>query len=530
MKLLSAVLTLSFVSLIAAIQLVPRAKPRVARLDIQRRDFQDPLTHDRTRKRQKTVQQSLVNVQTSYYADVSLGTPGQNFRLHINTGASDMWVNTANSTLCSTNNNCGNSGTYSANRSSTYKYVNGAFNISYTDGEGAAGDHATDTLSIGGQVIRDMQFGIAYTSTARDALLGIGYAANEVQVASFGLAPYENLPQRLVKDGKINSNAYSLWLNDLAASSGTILFGGVDTAKYTGRLQSIPIIPTQGVYREFNIALTAVGQNGTYDLMNNRNIAALLESGTSLTYLPENITTTLFQRLNARYSSSNGAAIVNCTLPSQAGTIDFSFSGVNISVPLQQLVIPAGESRGQPVCILGIAPVQGNNVVTLGDSFLRAAYVVYDLDNNEISLAQTKYNVTTEKIVEIARGSNGVPTSVFETATSVPTARGSGASGSATSTPTGTDGGEPSKGLSTGAKAGIGVGVVVGVAVLVGAALLLIKRRRKSYAHSDVAKSSTAQASGDLPEFMGQTYVQSSTTQPPKAHAGGNLSEFTGHS
>jgi hypothetical protein len=43
----------------------------------------------------------------------------------------------------------------------------------------------------------------------------------------------------------------------------------------------------------------------------------------------------------------------------------------------------------------------------LGDTFLRSAYVVYDLQNNQISLAQTDFNSTTTNVVEIT--ASGVP-------------------------------------------------------------------------------------------------------------------------
>jgi hypothetical protein len=45
----------------------------------------------------------------------------------------------------------------------------------------------------------------------------------------------------------------------------------------------------------------------------------------------------------------------------------------------------------------------------LGDTFLRSAYVVYDLANNEISLAQTDFNATSSSVKEIAAGPSGVP-------------------------------------------------------------------------------------------------------------------------
>jgi hypothetical protein len=339
-----------------------------------------------------------------------LGTPAQNFRLHIDTGSSDLWVNAANSQLCRQGGNqCGDSGTYNANQSSSYKYVNGAFNISYVDGSGASGDYATDTFRFGGQTIQNLQFGIGYRSSSPEGILGIGYTINEVAVGRAGLQPYPNLPQKLVNDGTVSSNAYSLWLNDLDASTGSILFGGVDTEKYHGELQTLPIIPEQGVYAEFIIALTGMGRNGqNSSLFQNENIPVLLDSGSSLMYLPDSVVRSLYQTFDAQYDSSQGAAFVDCSLGNQQGTLDFSFSGVQISVPLNELVIVAAVSRGQAVCILGIGPA-GNSVSVLGDTFLRSAYVVYDLENNEISLAQTNFNSTRQNIQEIRKGVDGVP-------------------------------------------------------------------------------------------------------------------------
>lgn len=194
----------------------------MVRLDTQRRNIVNPVAHDQLRRRQKVVQETLDNLETLYFANASLGTPEQNFRLHIDTGSSDLWVNSVNSNLCSQGGNqCGQSGTYNANDSSTYNYVNGAFNISYVDGSGASGDYATDTFRLGGQTIKDLQFGIGYVSSSPEGILGIGYTINEVAVGRAGLDPYPNLPQKLKDDGTINSNAYSLWLNDLDASTET---------------------------------------------------------------------------------------------------------------------------------------------------------------------------------------------------------------------------------------------------------------------------------------------------------------------
>ncbi|KAI8943649.1 hypothetical protein NX059_001634 [Plenodomus lindquistii] len=394
-----------------ALSLAPRSEnPRVARLDTQRRSIANPVAHDRLRRRAKTVQQTLDNLETLYFANASLGTPPQEFRLHIDTGSSDLWVNSATSQLCqSGGNQCGPSGTYRANESTTYEYVNGAFNISYVDGSGASGDYAKDTFHFGGLDVEDLQFGIGYTSSSPEGILGIGYTLNEVAVGRAGLDPYPNLPQKLVDDNSINTNAYSLWLNDLDASRGSILFGGVDSDKYSGELATLPIIPEQGEYAEFIIALTGMGQNGQNgSIFANENVPVLLDSGSSLMYLPNDVARSLYRTFDAQYDSQQGAAFVSCDLANQQGSLDFVFSGVTISVPLNELVVVAAISRGQEVCMLGIGPA-GKSISVLGDTFLRSAYVVYDLTNNQISLAPTNFNATTENIQEIKQGSAGVP-------------------------------------------------------------------------------------------------------------------------
>ncbi|KAJ4348618.1 uncharacterized protein N0V89_009996 [Didymosphaeria variabile] len=404
----------------SAFTLVQRENPKVVKFDINRRNV-NPLEHDRLRRRD-TVQVTLDNLETLYFMNASLGTPEQNFRLHIDTGSSDLWVNAANSRLCSNiGQPCSVAGTYNANDSSSYNYVNSVFNISYVDGSGASGDYATDTFKLSNPdlTVEDLQFGIGYTSSSPEGILGIGYRVNEVQVNRAGLDPYSNLPQKLVDDKTINTNAYSLWLNDLDASTGSILFGGVDTDKFNGTLSTLPIIAESDTYAEFIIALTAMGEDGDKgSIFENESVAVLLDSGSSLMYLPDNVATALYSKYNAEYDSSQGAAICDCDLANQDGSIDFTFSsdGPTISVPLNELVLVMGYQRGEPICILGIGP-SGDSISVLGDTFLRSAYVVYDLENNQIGLAQTVFNATASNVKEIESGSDGIPS-----ATSVPNA------------------------------------------------------------------------------------------------------------
>lgn len=326
--------------------------PRVLGLQTQRKQITNPHIRDRLRRRQSTLTASLDNEETLYFVNCSLG--GQQLRLDIDTGSSDLWANSPSSQICSMQGNfCAVSGTYDANNSDSYNYVNSDFRIKYADGTFATGDYATDTLRLGNTNIDNMQFGIGYNSTSQNGIVGIGYEANEVQLSQTGRS-YRNLPAELVNNNIISSPAYSLWLNDFDANTGSIMFGGVDTDKYHGQLSTLPIIKEQGQYREFIIALTGLAASGKTIFNDTNNaVGVLLDSGSSLSYLPDNYVQDIYNQVNANYQSDEGAAIVDCNLANSDQTIDFTFSSPTVSIPMNELVIVAAEHRGVPICILG---------------------------------------------------------------------------------------------------------------------------------------------------------------------------------
>ena len=428
----TAALAAGLLTSISALSLVQRDAPNVVGLSTQRKVVSDPAKRDALRRRQ-TVSESLDNEQTLYFANVSLGTPAQNLRLHIDTGSSDLWANANSSRICSLRGDpCSESGTYDANSSSTYKFVSSDFDVSYVDGSGASGDYATDTLSIGSKTLKSLQFGIGYTSNSPEGILGIGYTADEGQVNRANQKGYSNLPQAMVDGGLIQSNAYSLWLDDVESSTGSILFGGVDTDKYHGQLQSLPIQKEFGQYSEFIITLSGMGlsNNGkNTSLTTDLPTAVILDSGSSLTYLPNDLTTAIYNALSVSYSNQQQTPFAACSLANQNITLDFTFTSPTISVPISELIINTetlvssdrqdpnsqngggtfgpGSNEGS-LCVFGIAPSE-NSTAVLGDTFLRSAYVVYDLANNEISLAQTNFNATNSQVSEIGKGSTSVP-------------------------------------------------------------------------------------------------------------------------
>ncbi|EER40585.1 aspartic protease [Histoplasma capsulatum H143] len=246
---------------VRAIQLLARDARNVVGFDFQRRQVANPVERDRLRKRKGNVVEQLLNNEvTLYFCNITLGTPEQPLRMHLDTGSSDLWSNAPDSTLCTQNGDpCSAGGTYDRTASSTYGFVNSLFNISYVDGSSASGDYVTDTMRIGGVSLNDFQFGVGHTSSSSEGVLGIGYPTNEALMAKSGQKPYANLPFALVKQGLINWPAYSIWLNDLDASTGSILFGGVNTEKFHGKLQTLPIQQREGgIYVDLVVPLTGL--------------------------------------------------------------------------------------------------------------------------------------------------------------------------------------------------------------------------------------------------------------------------------
>ncbi|EOD52756.1 putative aspartic-type endopeptidase protein [Neofusicoccum parvum UCRNP2] len=365
--------------------------------------------------RRDTVSASLTNFRSLYQINVTVGTPPQQLGLQIDTGSSDVWFPYAGSSQCMQG---GCESAFDPDQSSTFEDIGqGQFKIQYVDGTTISGDYARDVLSIGNTEIRNMTMAVATDSDdTPEGIMGVGFVQDETLAQSDNIT-YPNVPVQLVQQGFINSVAYSLWLNDLDSSSGNVLFGGVDSDKYDGDLIGLPIQPDSqsGSITSFTVAMSSLnikagGGNSVYS-QSNLDLPAILDSGTTLTLLPDSIANEIIQGVGARNSQDFGY-VVNCSIGTTGAAIEFGFGGSDgptISVGMDEMVLPITDDEGRPArfrgsgeeaCTFGIEPA-GSAPILLGDTFMRSAYVVYDLHNNQIALANTKFNATSSNIQEI---------------------------------------------------------------------------------------------------------------------------------
>ena len=181
----------------------------------------------------------------------------------------------------------------------------------------------------------------------------------------------------------------------------------------------LPIQPSSNSsYTDFTVALSSVSfidATGKTPLsQNNLALPVILDSGTTITYVPDSTLDPITSGIGAINSDELGGYVVPCSLSCSPATLNFGFGGnggPSIAVSFAELVSPIylddGSQptlRGETVCSFGMAS-GGQGPFLFGDTFLRSAYVVYDLTNNQIGIAQTNYNATSSNIVEISGSS-----------------------------------------------------------------------------------------------------------------------------
>ncbi|KAH8705659.1 aspartic peptidase domain-containing protein, partial [Talaromyces proteolyticus] len=342
-----------------------------------------------SRRSSGTTTVPLQNAYVEYLVEVSVGTPPQKIQSQLDTGSSDLWFPTASQ--CPDTTTCPY-GYFTPSKSSTFAEVApNEFNITYGDGSGAIGDYFNDTLTIAGTTVKDFTMAVAREVTGEPVIgsvMGVSYPALD---ASNKGVTYPNYPQALVNSGFINTVAYSLWLDDLAANTGSILFAGVDKAKFCGALEVVDVQPYQGGIYAFYVTLNSISYttgSGTSTIASTASLA-LLDSGTSLTAVPQDVLQTIVSQFpTAQYDSQYSVYVVPCSAGQQAGHFTFTFGNKAIRVDLSEYVLQENE---QGSCRLGFQASPDDTYI-LGDTFLRSAYVVYDLVNNQIGLASSSFN------------------------------------------------------------------------------------------------------------------------------------------
>lgn len=388
----------------------------------------------------------------AYFTEMGVGTPPQKLSFLVDTGSSDTWVNSDHTEFCTKGQyiagqrlppNCLKQ--FNSDDSSTFEVVNRNFKIGYFDGSSASGVYFNDTVTIGDDAtIENQQLGLATTTTHQTGLMGLG-----MSVAVAATKKYPTILDNLVSNGVIDTPAFSVYLNGLSKDKGSILFGGIDTKKYVGNLTMLPLKPdTLNNFENitsYSVDLKGVTVDGGIEV-GNGTTGAIFDTGSTISILPDEVVQPIWDEFNVTTALGLPAPFIDCKYATKKYSkykFNFEFDGVTITVPLKELVVNSLDDTVEEtlknniytrstfedfdsICVFGIANIgsffQDTNpeldddfgqeepprFALLGDTFLRSAYIVYDLANKQLGVAPS-YIGSDESNVVALKANSSIP-------------------------------------------------------------------------------------------------------------------------
>ncbi|XP_028587866.1 gastricsin-like [Podarcis muralis] len=315
----------------------------------------------------------------SYYGEISIGTPPQNFLVLFDTGSSNLWVP---SVYCQSQA-CTNHPLFNPSQSSTYSTNDQTFSLQYGTGS-LTGLFGYDTVTIQGISITNQEFGLSETEPGTnfvyaqfDGILGLAYPA----ISSGGAT---TVMQGMLQQNLLDAPVFGFYLSGQEGNQGgELALGGVDSSLYSGQIVWTPV--TQEAYWQIAIESFYIGNQ----ISNwcSQGCQAIVDTGTSLLTAPQQVFGELMQYIGAE-QDSNGEYVVSCSNIQSMPTITFVIGGS--SFPLSPSAYVLQNNSGY--CSIGIMPTylpsqNGQPLWILGDVFLRSYYSVYDLGNNQVGFA-----------------------------------------------------------------------------------------------------------------------------------------------
>jgi hypothetical protein len=322
-----------------------------------------------------------------YFGTINIGTPPQEVRVVYDTGSSNLWASNIKPGLLSSHKY------YDHSKSSTYVANGTTFNIRYGSGP-VSGFYSKDIMAIGDVSIPSYTFaevnntkglGPAFSVGHFDGICGMGW--DDISV------DHVETPLRaLVNSGKLPEPVFAFYLGS-GGAEGELVLGGVDPDHYTGDFSYAPVIDT------------APGKVGYWALkmddfkVNGQSVTsvrkAIIDSGTSLLAVPTADMAKIAAAVGAKkvlpIPPFNKEYTVDCD--SAGPDLDIFIGGNTYTLKKEDYII-----KDQTICLFGMTgldvPAPAGPLYILGDVFMRAHYVKFDVGNKRLGFAQLKKSST----------------------------------------------------------------------------------------------------------------------------------------
>jgi len=320
-----------------------------------------------------------------YYGPISIG--GQAFKVIFDTGSSNLWVpgKDCKFTTCWTHPK------YDESKSKTFEKDGRAFKVQYGSGP-VAGTFAKDTVTVGsvevpGAVFAEvstLSFGpgnVGYAMGKFDGILGLGFKS----ISQYGIPTAFEM---MMAQKLIDEPVFAFYLQNDATQAGELTFGGIDTTKFEGDVEYVPLINES----YWQVSLEGMSYGGASVTSN---IKAIVDSGTSLLAGPTAQVTQMAQKAGATAAAGGKEYTIDCskdfsTLPDLEITLG---GGKKFTLKGPDYVIKA-TMMGKTQCLFAMMgidlPPQMGEMWILGDVFMRKYYTVFDYGQKRVGMAPVK--------------------------------------------------------------------------------------------------------------------------------------------
>ncbi|KAG2101065.1 acid protease, partial [Suillus discolor] len=321
----------------------------------------------------------------TYTTQVGVGSPATDYTLLIDTGYSNTWIG-ANLPYkpTSTSHNTGNT-----------------INVSYGSGT-MSGKEYTDTVTLGPDLVIQNQ-GIGVASSAQgfegvDGILGVG-PADLTQGTVSNTTDVPTVTDNLYAQGTISSNSLGISYEPSSTanvSNGELTFGGTDSTKYTGTLNTVPLTTTSPASAYWGIDQSVSYGTGQTIL---NTTAGIVDTGTTLLLLATEAFQAYQKATGAVEDSTTGLLTITSEQYAKLQSLYFNIGGVTYEFTPNAQIWPRGLNStlgGKEGQIYLIASDLGSNVGSgldfiNGFGWIQRYYTVFDTGNRQLGLATTAY-------------------------------------------------------------------------------------------------------------------------------------------
>jgi hypothetical protein len=353
-----------------------------------------------------------------YIGNITIGTPGQPFKVVLDTGSANLWVPDSScgggggqcgdpgcdqqgivcEILCDNPNCCSGAkfmskghpirkdactgkNLFSQNTSSTYAANGQQWSIEYGSGS-ASGFLGVDTVCFGAAgssqlCVPKTTFGQATDiasvfaqDPAVDGILGLAFTSLAVDNV---VPPFINA----VNQGLVPQPIFTVYLQEKGdvdnVPGGVFTYGGLDTTNCGAVLAWQPL--SSATYFQFRMDAIKSGSQSF-----NQGWDVISDTGTSLIGGPQQITDALAQAVGATYDPNEGTYDIDC---SATPSLSVTIGGKVYNLPAKNTVSNVGQGQ----CWFDIMPFDFGGIGPswiLGDPFIRSFCNVYDVKQNRI--------------------------------------------------------------------------------------------------------------------------------------------------